>query len=71
MYMKPRWRNRRVQRRLRPGLSGCLLWILILAAILIVLLLAFGGFQKGTKAGLGPAPGHVAGLGVPGLSRLL
>jgi hypothetical protein len=71
MYMRPRWRNRTVQqRRFRPGLGGCLLWILVLVAILIVLSLLFGGFQKGTKAGLGPAPAHVTGLGVPGLSLL-
>jgi hypothetical protein len=42
--------------RRRIGCAGCLLWIA--AAVLLVLLLAlvFGGFQHGTKAGLGPPP---------------
>jgi hypothetical protein len=32
-----------------------LLWVLLLVVILIILSLAFGGFQKGTKTGgLGP-----------------
>jgi len=38
--------------RIRP--AGCLLWILVLVALLIVLSLLFGGFRKGTKAGMGP-----------------
>jgi hypothetical protein len=30
---------------------GCLLWIAIVLAILVVLAVLFGGFQKGTKVG--------------------
>jgi hypothetical protein len=43
------------------GCAGCLLWIV--AAVLLVLLLAlvFGGFQHGTKAGLGPLAAMTAG----------
>jgi hypothetical protein len=44
----------RGERRPRPRLAGCLLWILALVAVLIVLSLLFGGFRKGTKAGMGP-----------------
>jgi cytochrome c-type biogenesis protein CcmH/NrfF len=44
----------RGERRPRTRLAGCLLWILALAALLIVLSLLFGGFRKGTKAGMGP-----------------
>ena len=42
-------RDRRPRPRSRA--RGCLLWIVLLIAILIVLSLLFGGFQKGTKAG--------------------
>jgi hypothetical protein len=60
MYRGPFRRDRRIQkRRLRPGLAGCLLWILVLIAILLVLALLFGGFRKGTRTGLGPAPARV------------
>ena len=49
------WLLRRGERRPRPRLAGCLLWILALIVLLIVLSLLFGGFQKGTKAaGAGP-----------------
>ena len=47
------WRvNRRTgrERPFRPRLGGCLLWILILIAILLVLGILFGGFRKGTAA---------------------
>jgi hypothetical protein len=38
----------------RSRAGGCLLWIVLLIAILIVLSVMFGGFQKGTKeSGLG------------------
>ncbi|HLH58991.1 MAG TPA: hypothetical protein VKV33_07555 [Streptosporangiaceae bacterium] len=57
---RPFRRERRIQqRRVRPGLAGCLLWILLLIAILIVASLLFGGFRKGTRTGLGPAPARV------------
>lgn len=47
------WRRRRRRRRMR----GCLLWLLTLLAVLLVLGLLFGGFQRGTKVGSGaPAP---------------
>jgi len=36
----------------RSRAAGCLLWIVLLIVILIVLSVLFGGFQKGTKAGL-------------------
>ena len=40
--------------RSRSRLAGCLLWILVLVVVLIILSLLFGGFRKGTKAGMGP-----------------
>lgn len=40
----------------RSRAAGCLLWIVLLIAALIVLSVLFGGFQKGTQVkGLGPA----------------
>jgi hypothetical protein len=53
---RPAGRGRR-----RIGCAGCLLWIV--AAVLLVLLLAlvFGGFQHGTKAGLGRPAAMAAG----------
>jgi hypothetical protein len=45
--------GRRGPRRRR---AGCLLWALLLIAALIIASLLFGGFQKGTRAGLGGAP---------------
>ena len=53
------WRvNRRTgrERPFRPRLGGCLLWILILIAILLVLGILFGGFRKGTAAVRGDDP---------------
>ena len=44
----------RGERRPRTRLAGCLLWILALVALLIILSLLFGGFRKGTKAGMSP-----------------
>jgi hypothetical protein len=45
------WRvNRRTgrERPFRPRLGGCLLWFLILIAIVLVAALFLGGFRKGT-----------------------
>ena len=47
------WRvNRRTGRTrpFRPRLRGCLLWFLILIAIVLVLALFLGGFRKGTRS---------------------
>jgi len=44
----------RGERRPRSRLAGALLWILALLILLIILSLLFGGFRKGTKAGMGP-----------------
>ncbi len=41
--------RRRWRPRSRAG--GCLLWVVLLILVLIALLVMFGGFQKGTKAG--------------------
>jgi hypothetical protein len=52
---RPRTRRRRTR-------LGCLLWILVLIAVLVLLSL-FGSFQKGTKAGGAiRAQGHPSGL---------
>jgi hypothetical protein len=53
------WRvNRRTgrERPFRPRLGGCLLWFLLLIAVLLVLALFFGGFRKGTAAVRAPRP---------------
>jgi len=53
MY-RSRDRRRRSRSRSRWPQSragGCLLWIVLLIALLIVLSVLFGGFQKGTKSG--------------------
>jgi hypothetical protein len=47
MRRRPHWPQSRA--------GGCLLWILILIALLIVLSVMFGGFQKGSKSGGMPA----------------
>jgi hypothetical protein len=56
------WQWRRQHRRRRT--IGCVLWILTLLAVLLVLSLLFGGFQRGHKTGgTGPAvpvPAQVA-----------
>jgi len=47
------WRtNRRTGREqpFRPRLGGCLLWFLILIAILLVAALFLGGVRKGTQS---------------------
>jgi hypothetical protein len=51
--MARRWRRDRT-----PGgrRAGCLLWVVILLAVLVVLSLLFGGFRTGTKVGGAPAP---------------
>lgn len=47
-------------RPFRPGLGGCLLWFLIVIAVLLVLALFFGGFRKGTTSSLNRPYGPVA-----------
>ena len=62
------WRvNRKTgcERPFRPRLGGCLLWFLILIAIVLVAALFFGGFQKGTHTSPPPRPVPV-GAGGPG-----
>jgi hypothetical protein len=49
-------RKRGRERPFRPRLGGCLLWILILIAILLVLGLFFGGVRKGTHSAPPPRP---------------
>jgi hypothetical protein len=72
------WRvNRRTgrQRPFRPGLGGCLLWFLILVAVLLVLALFFGGFRKGTQtSGLArslAAPQMTAAAHVTGVAAII
>jgi hypothetical protein len=48
--MLRRWLFGEGQHRPRSRLGGCLLWILLLIALLIAASLLFGGFRKGTKA---------------------
>jgi hypothetical protein len=56
---RPAGRPRATRRRSR---LGCLLWILVLIAVLVLLSL-FGSFRKGTKAGGAiSAPGQPIGL---------
>jgi len=43
----------RGHRRLMPTPLGCALWIIALLVLLIILSVLFGGFQLGTKAGIG------------------
>lgn len=43
-------------RRRRIGPLGCLLWLLALVILVLILSVLFGGFQKGTKAGMSGAP---------------
>ena len=50
------FRRGRPRPRSRSRLAGCLVWILALIVLLIILSLLFGGFRKGTKAGIGPPP---------------
>jgi hypothetical protein len=56
------WQWRRQHRRRRT--VGCMLWILTLLAVLLVLALLFGGFQRGHKVGstgpAGPVPASSA-----------
>jgi hypothetical protein len=49
--------RRRPRRGRRTRLGGCLLWLLVLIAVLVVVALLFGGFRKGTKAAGPGAPG--------------
>jgi ABC-type lipoprotein release transport system permease subunit len=41
------------QRPFRPALGGCLLWFLIVVAVLLVVALLLAGTQKGAKVSLG------------------
>jgi hypothetical protein len=74
--LRERPRSRRRGRNGRPRRRiGCVGWLLMLVAVLVLLLvlsLLFGGFQKGTRTGLGrpaapagalPATGAGAGAG--------
>jgi hypothetical protein len=59
------WRVNRKTRRerpFRPRLGGCLLWFLILIAIVLVLALFLGGVRKGTRTSppLSPVPVSLA-----------
>ncbi len=47
----------RPPRARRTRLSGCLLWLLVLIAVLVMIALLFGGFREGTKAAGPGAPG--------------
>jgi len=40
------------QRPFKPGLGGCLLWFLIVVAVLLIVALFVGGFRKGTPSSL-------------------
>jgi len=53
MVIRSRRRARSAGRRWRPRrrLTGCLLWIVGLIAVLIILSLMFGGFRMGPKGG--------------------
>jgi hypothetical protein len=65
------WRvNRRTgrERPFRPRLGGCLLWFLILIAVLLVLAIVFGGFRKGTQTSPRPHPAPVS-LELPAASQ--
>jgi hypothetical protein len=59
-------------RRWLRGPAGCLLWVAILALILLVLSILFGGFQRGTRSAPPTRPlpsyGHV--FPVPRLAQL-
>jgi hypothetical protein len=54
--------NRAGRRRPRTRAGRFLIWVLALLAILLLLSLLFGGFQKGKKVGSGPAVGPRAQL---------
>jgi len=65
------------QRPFKPGLGGCLLWFLIVIAVLLIVALFVGGFRKGTTSGLNrpsaPAvavPTATGQLAVTGRARL-
>jgi cytochrome c-type biogenesis protein CcmH/NrfF len=49
-FNRPDRYGRERRRRPRSRARGCLLWIVLLIAVLIVLSVLFGGFQKGTKS---------------------
>jgi len=53
----PRWRTR--------GPAGCLLWIVVLALVVLLLSVLFGGFQRGTKAAPPAQPPAVSLISQP------
>jgi hypothetical protein len=54
--LRARRRRGRPPRR-RIGCAGWLLVLLAVLVLLVILSVLFGGFQRGTKAGLHPLPG--------------
>jgi hypothetical protein len=70
--MLRRWLFGGGQTRSRSRLGGCLLWILLLIALLIAASLLFGGFRKGTKAeGPGAVTAWASMTGSPSLPGLV
>ena len=64
------WRGARRRRWPRSRPVGCLLWVLLILVVLIVIAVAFGGFQKGTQyKGLGRGEAVASQLYVPGGQR--
>jgi hypothetical protein len=62
------WRvNRRTgrERPFRPRLGGCLLWFLIVVAIILVAALFLGGFQKGKVSSAIPRPVSFSSISLP------
>jgi hypothetical protein len=62
------WRvNRKTgrERPFRPRLGGCLLWILILIAILLVAALFFGGVRKSNHSAPAARPVPISAGRVP------
>jgi len=57
------WQWRHQHRRRRR--VGCMLWIVTLLAVLLVLALLFGGFQRGHKVGSAGRPGPVPASSAP------
>jgi hypothetical protein len=51
-------RRERAGRRRFSRPVGCLFWVLLVLAVLLVLSLLFGGFQKGQKVGLDSVTGQ-------------
>jgi hypothetical protein len=69
-----RWLQRPVGHRpryRRRGLSGCLLWVLIVIGILVILSLMFGTFQKGTRVSGTPTLVPAFHSGIATAARLI